>query len=120
PSWILRGRSEAEVVALAEERWESTMAQRIFPDAPEAAEEHLQAGHSVWLVTAAPVQLAQGIARALGFTGALGTVAEVSDGRYTGDRKSTRLNSSHVSNSYAVFCLKKKIKAAEDTIQNRP
>src|SRR5690349_22222084 len=26
----------------------------------------------------------------------------------TGDRKSTRLNSSHVENSYAVFCLKKK------------
>src|SRR5690606_1807661 len=26
------------------------------------------------------------------------------------DRKSTRLNSSHVKNSYAVFCLKKKIK----------
>src|SRR5699024_12883308 len=25
-----------------------------------------------------------------------------------GDRKSTRLNSSHVSRSYAVFCLKKK------------
>src|SRR5690349_22571297 len=25
-----------------------------------------------------------------------------------GDRKSTRLNSSHVENSYAVFCLKKK------------
>src|SRR5699024_11858434 len=25
------------------------------------------------------------------------------------DRKSTRLNSSHVSNSYAVFCLKNKI-----------
>src|SRR5699024_11558846 len=28
--------------------------------------------------------------------------------RTTGDRKSTRLNSSHVSISYAVFCLKKK------------
>src|SRR5699024_11490116 len=27
-----------------------------------------------------------------------------------GDRKSTRLNSSHVSSSYAVFCLKKKRK----------
>src|SRR5690349_21076771 len=26
----------------------------------------------------------------------------------TADRKSTRLNSSHVENSYAVFCLKKK------------
>src|SRR5699024_11694824 len=29
-------------------------------------------------------------------------------GREIGDRKSTRLNSSHVSISYAVFCLKKK------------
>src|SRR5699024_7364573 len=28
-----------------------------------------------------------------------------------GDRKSTRLNSSHVSTSYAVFCLKKKTRA---------
>src|SRR5438477_8563217 len=28
----------------------------------------------------------------------------------TADRKSTRLNSSHMSISYAVFCLKKKIK----------
>src|SRR5690606_40214294 len=29
-------------------------------------------------------------------------------GSFFGDRKSTRLNSSHVKNSYAVFCLKKK------------
>src|SRR5690349_24164789 len=28
--------------------------------------------------------------------------------RWTQDRKSTRLNSSHVETSYAVFCLKKK------------
>src|SRR5437868_9550246 len=31
--------------------------------------------------------------------------------RPLGDRKSTRLNSSHVSTSYAVFCLKKKTNA---------
>src|SRR5437773_7676221 len=30
--------------------------------------------------------------------------------RRDGDRKSTRLNSSHITISYAVFCLKKKIK----------
>src|SRR5437899_8690271 len=29
------------------------------------------------------------------------------------DRKSTRLNSSHLGNSYAVFCLKKKIRSTE-------
>src|SRR5437868_12656931 len=38
------------------------------------------------------------------------------------DRKSTRLNSSHVSISYAVFCLKKKKKKKKkynDTIKNK-
>src|SRR5439155_7692675 len=32
------------------------------------------------------------------------------------DRKSTRLNSSHVAISYAVFCLKKKKKCTDDFI----
>src|SRR5690349_24532857 len=37
------------------------------------------------------------------------TIAAASDARTSGtDRKSTRLNSSHVEISYAVFCLKKK------------
>src|SRR3712207_8668005 len=39
------------------------------------------------------------IAAALGWVGTVGTF---------GDRKSTRLNSSHANISYAVFCLKKK------------
>src|SRR5690625_6280006 len=37
------------------------------------------------------------------------TVVQVEVGQVE-DRKSTRLNSSHVAISYAVFCLKKKIK----------
>src|SRR5438067_8190981 len=36
----------------------------------------------------------------------------------TEDRKSTRLNSSHVSISYAVFCLKKKTKNNQRTSLN--
>src|SRR5690349_22132545 len=35
---------------------------------------------------------------------------------YWRDRKSTRLNSSHVEISYAVFCLKKKIKTNLDVV----
>src|SRR5690606_42027145 len=38
------------------------------------------------------------------------TINANSVGSVNGDRKSTRLNSSHVKISYAVFCLKKKIK----------
>src|SRR6266496_6228494 len=36
--------------------------------------------------------------------------------RVEGDRKSTRLNSSHVEISYAVFCLKKKKKTIKDIL----
>src|SRR5438045_5438153 len=35
-----------------------------------------------------------------------------------GDRKSTRLNSSHLGISYAVFCLKKKNKATKSSYTN--
>src|SRR5439155_20374267 len=37
-------------------------------------------------------------------------------GRSTQDRKSTRLNSSHVAISYAVFCLKKKNTRFRDSV----
>src|SRR5690242_21937428 len=40
--------------------------------------------------------------------GALGARARAGARRGSQDRKSTRLNSSHMSISYAVFCLKKK------------
>src|SRR2546430_12144172 len=36
-----------------------------------------------------------------------------------GDRKSTRLNSSHSQISYAVFCLKKKTKTRDHTCSHR-
>src|SRR5690625_6730693 len=38
----------------------------------------------------------------------------ISSNVYPPDRKSTRLNSSHVAISYAVFCLKKKKKQVSD------
>src|SRR2546430_10301543 len=43
-------------------------------------------------------------------TPALYTEDQISSARPPTDRKSTRLNSSHSQNSYAVFCLKKKKK----------
>src|SRR5690625_5534925 len=52
---------------------------------------------------AVPVDIAQLIARLVG-----AKVVELE--ALARDRKSTRLNSSHVANSYAVFCLKKKMK----------
>src|SRR3712207_7444763 len=42
-------------------------------------------------------------------------VFDLARGPFVRDRKSTRLNSSHANISYAVFCLKKKIKILEFT-----
>src|SRR3712207_7801016 len=41
-------------------------------------------------------------------------------GGATGDRKSTRLNSSHANISYAVFCLKKNKEHNSDLLGERP
>src|SRR4051812_49655478 len=46
-------------------------------------------------------------------------VAVSQPARPGGDRKSTRLNSSHMSISYAVFCLKKKKKAQSLILSHR-
>src|SRR5438034_6521869 len=51
------------------------------------------------------------------FSGDLSAVE--STGINHGDRKSTRLNSSHTVISYAVFCLKKKTKKKQITKKNR-
>ncbi|MFL6155109.1 MAG: HAD family hydrolase, partial [Marmoricola sp.] len=60
------------------------MAHRIWPGTRALAQLHLDQGQRVWLVTAAPIEIATIIARRLGLTGALGTVAEHINGVYTG------------------------------------
>jgi HAD superfamily hydrolase (TIGR01490 family) len=77
-------RPVAEIVRASEEIYDELMADRIWTGTRVLAQKHLDAGQRVWLVTATPVELASIIAHRLGLTGALGTVAEVVDGRYTG------------------------------------
>jgi HAD superfamily hydrolase (TIGR01490 family) len=81
---IVRGHSVAELTAMGEEIYDEYMAARIWPGTRALAQAHLDAGQRVWLVTAAPVETAAIIARRLGLTGALGTVAESVGGVYTG------------------------------------
>src|SRR5699024_3143226 len=49
--------------------------------------------------------LAQTLARKLDVPFIVADATSLTEAGYVGDRKSTRLNSSHVSISYAVFCL---------------
>ncbi|WP_445228193.1 HAD family hydrolase [Corynebacterium sp. H78] len=82
---FIKGHRVDETVALAEEIFDDKIGDRLYGETRELAELHLQAGQEVWLVTATPVQLAQIIAKRMGLTGALGTVAEVDEnGLFTG------------------------------------
>ncbi|MFI2337382.1 HAD family hydrolase [Nocardia rhamnosiphila] len=81
---FIAGRSTAELAALGEEIYDEIIADKIWPGTRALAQMHLDAGQQVWLVTATPVELAQVIAKRLGLTGALGTVAESVDGKFTG------------------------------------
>jgi HAD superfamily hydrolase (TIGR01490 family) len=81
---FVAGRPVAEIVEAGEEIYDELMADRIWSGTRQLAQKHLDAGQRVWLVTATPVELARIIAQRLGLTGALGTVAEVIDGAYTG------------------------------------
>ncbi|WP_040925515.1 HAD family hydrolase [Saccharomonospora marina] len=81
---FVAGRTVEEMVAIGEEIYDELMADKIWAGTRALAQLHLDAGQRVWLVTATPVELAAIIARRLGLTGALGTVAENVDGVYTG------------------------------------
>jgi HAD superfamily hydrolase (TIGR01490 family) len=81
---FVAGHKVADITALGEEIYDDTMAERIWEGTRLLTRAHLDAGQRVWLVTATPVELASILARRLGLTGALGTVAETSDGVYTG------------------------------------
>ncbi|MFE9340150.1 HAD family hydrolase [Streptomyces sp. NPDC007063] len=81
---IVKGHRVSELMAIGEEIYDEYMAGRIWPGTRALAQAHLDAGQKVWLVTAAPVETATIIARRLGLTGALGTVAESVGGVYTG------------------------------------
>jgi len=81
---FVAGHPVDDFTALGEEIYDELMADRIWAGTRALAQMHLDAGQRVWLVTATPVELASIIARRLGLTGALGTVAESVDGVYTG------------------------------------
>ncbi len=81
---LMRGHSVAEVVAVGEEVYDEVLALRIYSGTQQLLDDHLARGHQVWLVSATPVEIGDLIARHLGATGALGTIAEHEGGRYTG------------------------------------
>jgi HAD superfamily hydrolase (TIGR01490 family) len=89
---FIEGHTVTELTEIANEVYDESIAERIWPGTRALAQLHLDVGQQVWLVTAAPVELAGIIAGRMGLTGALGTTAEHADDVYTGRLKGDLLH----------------------------
>jgi HAD superfamily hydrolase (TIGR01490 family) len=81
---FVEGWAVADIERLADEIFDELMEPRIWAGTRALAQLHLSAGQRVWLVSAAPVEIGRVIATRMGLTGAIGTIAEIRDGVYTG------------------------------------
>lgn len=81
---FVKGAEAAELVRIGSRIIKESIKPAIRQPVLELARRHLAAGDEVWIVTASPQELSRILAESLGFTGGLGTRAEVIDGRYTG------------------------------------
>lgn len=82
---LVVGQSAKALEDLVGIAWEDYVQAKMWPETVRIAQEHIAAGREVWIITAAPVQMGQYIAKELGLTGALGTVLEVKNGLLTGE-----------------------------------
>jgi HAD superfamily hydrolase (TIGR01490 family) len=82
---FVTGRSQAELVSWGREIAEERVLPRVYQDIVRVIEQHKERGDLAFLVTAAPIELADVIAEALGMDGAIATRSEVdAEGFYTG------------------------------------
>jgi HAD superfamily hydrolase (TIGR01490 family) len=81
---FIGGHSVKDIEAIAQEIYDEYVSPAIWQGTIDIAQKHLANKEEVWLVTAAPEDMAVLIAQRLGFTGALGSKAEIKEGMYTG------------------------------------
>lgn len=82
---LVAGRRQDDLRAWCVEIAREWIVPRVYGGMADVIDDHKARGDATYLVTAAPVELAQSLADELGMSGAIGTVAEVDeDGIYTG------------------------------------
>ncbi|CUR54478.1 HAD-superfamily subfamily IB hydrolase, TIGR01490 (phosphoserine phosphatase) [metagenome] len=106
---FIAGHTVQELEDLGEEIFDEMMAHRIWPGTRALAQLHLDQGQRVWLVTAAPIEIATIIARRLGLTGAMGTVSEHVDGVYTGQLVGEMLHGPAKSEAVVALATREKL-----------
>jgi HAD superfamily hydrolase (TIGR01490 family) len=79
----VEGAEQSELLALNEDIIPRILEQ-VRPESRGLIDMHHEAGRDCWIVSASPIEMVEPLARALGMEGAIATVSEVANGRYTG------------------------------------
>jgi HAD superfamily hydrolase (TIGR01490 family) len=82
---FIGGHKVDDIKRIGEEIYDEFVSPKLWQGTFEIAKSHLDRGEEVWLVTAAPQDMADIIAQRLGLTGALGSKAMIKAGIYTGE-----------------------------------
>lgn len=81
---FIAGHKVDDIALMAQDVYDQYVSPALWQGTIDIAQTHLSNDEEVWLVTAAPEDMAALITERLGFTGAIGTKAETADGYYTG------------------------------------
>ncbi len=81
---LVRGQDQAALRDTCREFVDESLDRFVVPEVRRALTDLMHLGIPVYVATASPQELAEAVADRLGMAGALGTVSEVRDGRYTG------------------------------------
>lgn len=81
---VLEGHTPDDLRELVAEALEPVLRPLVYAEPLQLVQQHRARGEPVYIVSATLQEIVDAIAEDLGFDGALGTVCEVEDGRYTG------------------------------------
>jgi HAD superfamily hydrolase (TIGR01490 family) len=81
---VLAGYTPEELRELVAEAMEPVLRPLVYAEPVRLVAQHHERGEPVYIVSATLQEIVDAIAEDLGFDGALGTICEVRDGRYTG------------------------------------
>lgn len=81
---FIGGHDVNEIYTIAQSVYDEYVSPALIQGTIEIAKRHIKEGTEVWLVTAAPEDMAKLIADRLGFTGAIGTKVQIENGKYVG------------------------------------
>lgn len=81
---IVTGLDASEMESLCNRVVGEFLEEALIPETRDRIRQHQEQGHKTWLVTASPIEMALPISQYLGMNGALATIPEVREGRYSG------------------------------------